>query len=193
MVMDLRDRRQNVPSERVEHRLRSEGVPPAEVIFHVGGEIDIYTEPALTRCLNAQLQPGRHLAALVVDLSAVTFVGARGFAALLTVATNASRRDVAFCLAGCSPQILRVLAVLDTDNMLTVRPDADHLRRTRRHRPSGTARTRHRSEVRRLRGRAGEVVLCSSDLYRTDDHVTGAWARAPRPISITTYRSGKTE
>jgi anti-anti-sigma factor len=122
----------------------------AEVIVHVFGEIDICTEPALTRCLAAQLQPARHLTSLVVDLSSVTYIGVRGFAVLLTAATNAQHRDVAFCVAACSPPVLRLLAVIDPDHTLTVRADSG---RAGRPGSSGCARARHRSEIRSLRAK----------------------------------------
>ena len=48
----------------------------------------------------------------------------RGFAALLTAATNAHHRNVAFCLGGLSPQVLRHLAVIDPDHTLTVHAGA---------------------------------------------------------------------
>jgi anti-sigma B factor antagonist len=118
--MDLLDR-QNGPPEPVERPLRSVAASSAEVIVYVVGEIDICTEPALRRCLAAQLEPARHLTSLVVDLSSVTFIGVCGFAALLTAATDAQHRDVTFCLAACSPRVLRLLAVIDPDHALTVR------------------------------------------------------------------------
>ena len=59
----------NGPPKPVELRPRSGGAASAEVIVHVVGEIDICTEPALARCLAAQLQPARHLTSLVVDMS----------------------------------------------------------------------------------------------------------------------------
>jgi len=145
--MDLVDR-PNRPPEPVELPPRRGGPDSAEVIVHVVGEIDICTEPALTRLLAAQLQPGRHLTSLVVDLSAVTYIGVRGFAALLTAATNAQHRCVAFSVAACSPPVLRLLAVIDPDHTLTVRADSG---RAGRPGSSGRARTRHRSEIRSLR------------------------------------------
>ena len=138
----------NGPPEPVELRPRSGGADSAEVIVHVVGEIDICTEPALARCLAAQLRPARQLTSLVVDMSSVTYVGVRGFAALLIAATNAQQRDVAFSVADCSPQVLRLLAVLDPDHTLTVRADSG---RAGRLKSSGCARTRHRSQVRSLR------------------------------------------
>jgi anti-anti-sigma factor len=138
--MDLLDR-QNGPPRPGELPRRSGDMPSAEVIVHVVGAIDICTEPALTRCLAAQLQPARHLTSLVVDLSSVTYLGVRGFAALLTAATNAHHRNVEFCVAGCSPQILRLLAVIDSDHTLTVRAESVHARHACRPRSSGYART----------------------------------------------------
>ena len=138
----------NGPPEPVELRSRSDGAASSEVIVHVVGEIDICTEPALARCLAAQLQPARQLTSLVVDMSSVTYIGVRGFAALLTAATNAQHRDVAFCVAACSPPVLRLLAVIDPGHIVTVRADSG---RAGRPRLSGCARTRHRSEIRSLR------------------------------------------
>ena len=145
--MDLLDR-PNRPPEPTELRPHSAASASAEVIVHVVGEIDICTEPALARCLAAQLQPARHLTSLVVDLSSVTYIGVQGIAALLTAATNAQHRDVAFSVANCSPPVLRLLAVIDPDHTLTVRADSG---RAGRPRSSGCARTRHRSEIRSLR------------------------------------------
>ena len=148
--MDLLDRQNGLP-EPIEPPLRSAGATSAEVIVYVVGEIDICTEPALRRCLDAQLEPARHLTSLVVDLSLVTFVGVRGVAVLLAAATNAQHRDVAFCVAACSPRVLQLLAVIDSDHALTVRADSGYARHVGRPRSSGCARTRRRSEIRSLR------------------------------------------
>ena len=147
--MDLLDC-PNGPPEPSELRPHSAASASAEVIVHVVGEIDICTEPALARCLAVQLQPARHLTSLVVDMSSVTYIGVQGIAALLTAATNAQHRDVAFSVANCSPPVLRLLAVIDPDHTLTVRADSG---RAGRPRSSGCARTRHRSEIRGLRGK----------------------------------------
>ena len=145
--MDLLDRPNSQP-EPTEPLLHSAASASVEVIVHVVGEIDICTEPALARCLAAQLQPARHLTSLVVDMSSVTYIGVQGIAALLTAATNAQHRDVAFSVANCSPPVLRLLAVIDPDHILTVRVDSG---RAGRPRSSGCARTRHRSKIRSMR------------------------------------------
>ena len=81
-------------------------------------------------------------------MSSVTYIGVQGIAALLTAATNAQHRDVAFSVANCSPPVLRLLAVIDPDHILTVRVDSG---RAGRPRSSGCARTRHRSKIRSMR------------------------------------------
>jgi anti-anti-sigma regulatory factor len=78
----------------------------------------------------------------------VTYIGVQGIAALLNAATNAQHRDVAFSVANCSPQVLRLLAVVDPDHILTVRIDSG---RAGRPRSSGCARTRYRSKIRSMR------------------------------------------
>jgi anti-sigma B factor antagonist len=128
--MDLLDRPNGSP-EPTELRPHASASASAEVIVHVVGEIDICTEPALTRCLAAQLQPARLLTSLVVDMSSVTYIGVQGIAALLTAATNAQHRDVAFSVANCSPPVLRLLAVIDPDHTLTVRADSGRAGRPR--------------------------------------------------------------
>ena len=60
------------------------------------------------------------LTSLVVDMSSVTYIGVQAMARLLTAATNAQHRDVAFSVANCSPPVLRLLAVIDPDHTLTV-------------------------------------------------------------------------
>jgi anti-sigma B factor antagonist len=145
--MDLLDR-PNGPPEPSDLRPHSAASASAEVIVHVLGEIDICTEPALARCLAVQLQPAHHLTSLVVDMSSVTYIGVQGIAALLTAATNARHRDVTFSVANCSPPVLRLLAVIDPDDILTIRVDSG---RAGRHRSSGCARTRHRSKIRSMR------------------------------------------
>jgi anti-sigma B factor antagonist len=120
--MDLLDR-PNEPPEPTELRPHS-AASASEVIVHVVGEIDICTEPALARCLAAQLRPARLLTSLVVDMSSVTYIGVHGIAALLTAATNAQHRDVAFSVANCSPPVLRLLAVLDPDHIVPIRADS---------------------------------------------------------------------
>jgi anti-anti-sigma factor len=128
--MDLLDR-PNGPPEPIELRPHSAASVSAEVIVHVVGEIDICTEPALARCLAAHLQPTRLLTSLVVDMSSVTYIGVQGIAALLTAATNAQHRDVAFSVANCSPSVLQVLAVIDPAHTLTVRADSGRAGRPR--------------------------------------------------------------
>jgi anti-anti-sigma factor len=117
--MDVSPGAPDAPSpELARFRLTRRGGSPTEVTVHVIGEIDLLTEPALTRCLTEQLRPPREVASLVVDLTSVTFVGARGLSALLAFANSAISRDVEFRVAGCSPQVLRCLDIIDPNDTL---------------------------------------------------------------------------
>ncbi len=57
------------------------GPRPGSVVVEVTGEVDAYTAPALAVCLQSQARQ-RGLRVLVVDLSAVTFLGPAGVAVL---------------------------------------------------------------------------------------------------------------
>ncbi len=57
------------------------GPRPGSVVVEVTGEVDAYTAPALEVCLQSQARQ-RGLRVLVVDLSAVTFLGPAGVAVL---------------------------------------------------------------------------------------------------------------
>ncbi|GAA1183366.1 STAS domain-containing protein [Pseudonocardia alaniniphila] len=117
--MDVSPGAQDAPSpELARFTLTRRGGSSAEVTVHVIGEIDLLTEPALTRCLAEQLRPPCEIGSLVVDLTSVTFVGARGLSALLAFANSATSRDVEFRVAGCSPQVLRCLDIIDPHDTL---------------------------------------------------------------------------
>ena len=141
-------RREAPPPEAETARIRlvSVGGPPTEVTVHVSGEIDLFTEPALTRCLTEQLRTGPGLSSLVVDLSSVTFVGARGLSALLEVASIATRHDVAFRVVGCSRQVLRCLDIIDPHDTLPRQADC-----------APPASGRHRGDWGSRRRRAGDT------------------------------------
>ncbi len=53
----------------------------ARTVVHVGGEIDVYTAPALRRHLDEQIQRGCR--DLVVDLAEVTFLDSTGLGVLV--------------------------------------------------------------------------------------------------------------
>jgi anti-anti-sigma factor len=176
--MDLLDR-PNRPPEPVDRRPHGGAAASVDVIVHVVGEIDICTEPALIRCLAAQLQLARHLTSLVVDLSSATYIGVRGVAALLAAAADAQHRDVTFSLAECSPQVLRLLAVLDPDHTLTVRADPG-----RAGRPRSSDCTTTPPQLGEIRSLPGEAVIAprpdtmSSTVQReTSDGVGSAAGR----------------
>jgi anti-anti-sigma factor len=68
------------------------------LVVRVSGELDMLTRPIVAATLaEAVSRAPRHL---VVDLAAMTFCCARGFALLAETALAAATRDVAFVLSG---------------------------------------------------------------------------------------------
>jgi anti-anti-sigma factor len=147
--MDVSPGAQDAPSpDLARFRLTRRGGSSTEVTVHVIGEIDLLTEPALTRCLTEQLQPPRGVASLVVDLSSVTFVGARGLSALLAFANSATSRDVEFRVAGCSQQVLRCLDIIDPHDTLPRQARPRRAASPRQCRDAVSVRGRQRAENR---------------------------------------------
>lgn len=80
------------------------------VILRMAGEIDLLTQHAVEGALRSGLHAGgRHL---LVDLSAVTFCGARGLATLADTASTAAGRRLGYAVSGLSPHLDRTAAML---------------------------------------------------------------------------------
>jgi anti-anti-sigma factor len=76
------------------------------LVVRVSGELDMLTRPIVAATLaEAVSRAPRHL---VVDLAAMTFCCARGFALLAETALAAATRDVAFVLSGLTAHHHRV-------------------------------------------------------------------------------------
>jgi anti-sigma B factor antagonist len=84
---------------------------PCHVV--VRGEIDICTAPALHEalCAAAEAAVRRPAAMLTVDLSAVSFIDARGLSALIVAEAYACVRGVRMLLTGRSASLTRLLQV----------------------------------------------------------------------------------
>lgn len=76
------------------------------VVIHVSGEIDTLTAPALSEQL-AQRLPNAPL--VVLDLSAVTFLGSAGLAALVAAKDDAAQRGALLRLVCGSRIVTRAL------------------------------------------------------------------------------------
>jgi anti-sigma B factor antagonist len=102
-------------------RLRYEVLTPSQVVLHVTGEIDMATAPALAEALQFGVRTAGSGTDLIADLTAVTFIDARGLAALLEAADTARSSGVVFQVTGCSPCMLRLLALTGTRDLMDIR------------------------------------------------------------------------
>jgi anti-sigma B factor antagonist len=75
------------------------------------GEIDIYTAPELRDSLRRAVQTARGRTAVMVDLSEVSFIDARGLMALVEAEAYASVRKVHLAFAGVPASITRLLTI----------------------------------------------------------------------------------
>ncbi|WP_445186987.1 STAS domain-containing protein [Pseudonocardia sp. Cha107L01] len=95
--------------------------PPSLVILYVRGDIDVATAPELERALQDMLTAAQPVARLTVDVSAVSFIGAKGLRALETAAIEANYSGHQFDLSGCSCYLIKLLDLLDMTVLLPVK------------------------------------------------------------------------
>ena len=101
---------------------------PDATVIYVRGEFDRATAPALASRLRPILHADPRCATLILDLTAITFLDAGGLNLLLDTQQQATARGTAFCLAGCSPQVMRILQITQTAELIQQVPA---------HRPAG--------------------------------------------------------
>jgi anti-sigma B factor antagonist len=102
-------------------QLCSDAPTPTHVVLRVAGEIDIATAPALAEALELRAGAAPPGTDLIADLTAVTFIDARGLATLLEAAATARRCGVAFRVTGRPPCVLRILELTRTRDLMDVR------------------------------------------------------------------------
>jgi anti-anti-sigma factor len=90
-------------------RLHGEAPTPSRVVLRVTGEIDIATVPALAEALQSRARAAGPGTDLIADLAAVTFIDARGLAALLEAADTARSCGLTFRVTGRPPCMMRLL------------------------------------------------------------------------------------
>jgi anti-sigma B factor antagonist len=86
--------------------------------LRVSGEIDVATEPAFRRALDAVVTEAHSPA--VVDLSRVTFIDARGLSALVAKRQEVSGTDVTLVLLDPSPWVRRLLETTGLDQSFDI-------------------------------------------------------------------------
>ena len=92
------------------------------LVVALGGEIDLDRAPAVRRQLLDCVKRGQ---AVLVDLSAVTYIDSSGIASLVEALQWARRRGSDLSLVAVSPQALRVFELARLDKVFSIHPDID--------------------------------------------------------------------
>ena len=98
----------------VDHHLRY------QTCFAVTGEIDITTADSLANAATDALRPWTRL--LILDLAGVSFCGAAGINALITIHRTAVAAGASLALANASPRVQRLLDLVDMNAMFAGLP-----------------------------------------------------------------------
>lgn len=102
--------------------------PPFEVVeladngrrvIAAHGELDIATVPALQERLAPLIEAGRHV---VLDLSELSFIDARGITVLISAKATAARNGARFEVRDPSAPVRRVLRLCGVDQSLDITP-----------------------------------------------------------------------
>lgn len=98
--------------------------PDDHTVVEVGGEVDLATAPRLHAYL-ARVVDGA-TGPLVLDLGAVTFMDARGLAALIAIRSCADTAMIPFRLAAPSLPVRRLLRLTRLEASFTIVAGPDH-------------------------------------------------------------------
>jgi anti-sigma B factor antagonist len=116
----MSETRENVPPEPSMRRggdgddqitLSMNSPAPGQVVIEVGGEADMLTSPQLRSAVLDQLEPGKGVELVVLDLDGVTFLGTSGLAVLIEVREAAHAAGVELRLACTARRVLRPLTI----------------------------------------------------------------------------------
>lgn len=92
-------------------------------VVHVGGEIDVYTAPALRDKLDEQIESGAH--DLVVDLQNVTFMDSTGLGVLVGRLKLVRTHDGSLSLVCSNDRVLKVFAITGLDKVFRIYPTVE--------------------------------------------------------------------
>jgi anti-anti-sigma factor len=92
-------------------------------VLHVTGEVDMEAEPMLRESLAAALAPAP--AALVVDLTGVTFFASAGLHVLVDLQHDMTARSLEMRVVADSRIVLRPMAITGVDQLVTVVSSVD--------------------------------------------------------------------
>ena len=91
---------------------------PDEVVFHLAGEIDVFTVAQLSALVNENLtdSPPR----IVLDMSGVTFCDSQGLGTLVVLSRKAQHARTVLALANVGDFLLRVLDITGLRSALMI-------------------------------------------------------------------------
>jgi len=89
-------------------------------VVHVGGEIDVYTAPALRDRLDEQIESGVHN--LVVDLQNVTFMDSTALGVLVGRLKLVRTHDGSLDLVCSHDRVLKVFTITGLDKVFQIYP-----------------------------------------------------------------------
>jgi anti-sigma B factor antagonist len=92
-------------------------------VVHVTGEVDMATEATLRATVADAVSAGP--AALVLDLTGVTFFASAGLHVLVDVQHEATARDLDLLVAAAARAVLRPLQITGVDQLVTVVASVD--------------------------------------------------------------------
>jgi len=100
-----------------------EQVSPGAVVVHVTGEIDLLTANYLGERLREQLKPDHQV--LVLDLTAVSFLGSAGLAEIVAVSQASGASGCKLVLVATNRAVLRPLEVTGLSSLLNMYDSVD--------------------------------------------------------------------
>jgi len=92
-------------------------------VVHVGGEVDVYTAPALREHIDEHISAGRHN--LVVDLGGVTFMASTGLGVLVGRLKLVRVSNGTLRLVCSNERILNVFSITGLDKVFQIFPSVD--------------------------------------------------------------------
>ena len=101
------------------------GTRGAAVVVSVRGELDLATVPILRERLESLGEVAAAASPLVIDLTAVTFIGSAGLALLVDQHNKCKERNVPLALVATGSVVPRAIQVTALDQVFTVHETVD--------------------------------------------------------------------
>jgi anti-sigma B factor antagonist len=96
------------------------GTQGGAVVVAVSGELDLATVPVLRERLDSLEEVSTAPSPLVVDLSALTFIGSAGLALLVDLHNKCTERDIPLALVATGSVVPRAIQVTALDQVFSM-------------------------------------------------------------------------